>query len=157
MQDHYKYHLVNKEKEKLLSQLCVNQNAFLEALQPEAEKLYNRQRDIVYVDFGDLPSVKDYSARIVFNEIVKIEQYDPKTWNNFLSTVPPENVALRLEVIRNTKQDYCTLSKTRRYCAVWDGRHFFVADLDISYPAIHIDEKELANGTLEVRFKAWDD
>lgn len=155
MQDQYTYRLKDKEKEKRLSALCDDSNAFLKALQPEAKMLFDRERDIVYVSFGKYSD--EFTARVNYSDVVKISKYNPKEWNNFLNTVPPEGVVLRLEVTRNTKQDYCTLRITRRYCAVWDGRHFFVADLDMSYPAIHIDEKELANGTLEVRFKAWDD
>lgn len=155
MQDQYKYHLKDKKKEELLSRLCKNQNAFLEALQPEAERIFKRERDIVFVNFGDLPDVDEYTVRVTRDDIIKIDEYNPKIWNNFLNVVPPENVPLRLEVIRKIEKDYCYETRKCCYCAVWDGRHFFIAD--INAPAIQIDQDELSNETLIVQFKAWDD
>lgn len=158
MQDQYKYHLKDKEKEKLLSQLCKNQNAFLEALQLEARRIIEtNERDIIFVSFGDLPSVDEYTARLTRDDIIQINEYNPKIWNNFLKVVPPENVPLRLEVLRKVEVDrpYSYAVSRYCYCAIWDGRHFFVADINI--PAIQIDQDELANKRIEVYFKAWDD
>lgn len=157
MQDQYKYHLKDKKKEELLSQLCENHTAFLEALQPEAERIFKRERDIVYVNFGNLPDVDEYTVRVTCDDIIKINEYNPKIWNNFLDVTPPENVPLRLEVLRKVEVDrpYSYAVSRYCYCAIWDGRHFFVADINI--PAIQIDQDKIANGDLEVRFKAWDD
>lgn len=155
MQDQYKYHLKDKKKEQLLSQLCKDSNTFLEALQPIAEKLYNHEYDILEVKFGDLPVCKEYSIALRREEIIKINEYNPKIWNNFLKVVPPEYVPLRLEVLREIKRDYCSEVSRQCYCAIWDGRHFFVAN--VNGPAIQIDQDELISKELEVYFKAWDD
>ena len=155
MKDQYLYHLKNKKKEQQLSALCKNQNAFLDALQSVAEKLYNREYDILSVEFGDLPNAKEYSARIAYDQIIKIEQYNPKVWNNFLNVIPPENVPLRLEVRQAINRDHFTDYKVSRFCAIWNGQWFYVSSIEA--PAILIDQEDLAKGALTVTFKAWDD
>lgn len=155
MKTKYRFHLKDAKKEQLLTALCKNQNAFLDALQPVAEKLARRDFDLQIVVFGDQPNIKEYSATISYEDIVEISQYDPKKWNNFLNVVPPEYTPLRLEMIHRINRDYGYDLKKTCYCVIWDGRHFFIPDTNL--PALKIDEIELANGSLKVQFKGWDD
>ena len=155
MQDQYKYHLKDKKKEKLLSQLCKNQNAFLEALQLEAKRIFEtNERDIVFVSFGDLPDVDEYTVRLTRDDIIKINEYNPKIWNNFLNVTPPKDIALRLNVYTHKEYDHILSTRTQLFCAIYDGYDFYIYGTTTK---IHLDQEKIANGDLEVRFKAWDD
>ncbi len=87
-----------------------------------------------------------YIARFHLEEIEPVPEYNPKAWNLWPDTEPPENVQMRIEVMTTypTEQE----KVARYYCrAYWNGKDW----IQPSGLAVYTEKGET------VRYRPWED
>lgn len=150
-----KYRLKDKAMQANLDALSGGD--FSKKLETEAQRKFVGvlNREVVYLYWGDFDALANrFSTLFELDEVEEIQEYNPRSWNEWPNVEPPKNTSMRCEVwIAEAAKGAIFKGITfLQTCLKWDGSTWRHCRDGVS------SRDEMFEGEIKrLRFRPWDD